>query len=348
MLKKYWWLFVIAAPSVALLGVATLFYYKVNVWTYQGSNTVFEVKPGEGFSRINAKLDRAGLISSAKVFHRYNQITDNMTDFKAGLFEIKKGDSMLDIINTLTSGKTITISATIPEGKNLFEIAEILKNENITTNKENFIRLAKSEKFARSLGIPGERLEGYLYPDTYMITPKSKADYVLKAMVNAFESQVSDLDFSKAPRKLTKHQVITLASVVEKETGAAFERPIIAGVFINRLRKGMRLQSDPTTIYGIYENYNGNLRKKHLLQKTPYNTYKVNGLPAGPISNPGRKSIQAVLNPSKHNYLYFVSKNDGTHIFTENYRDHRKAVNDFQKNSRARQGKSWRDLKQNN
>ena len=108
----------------------------------------------------------------------------------------------------------------------------------------------------------------------------------------------------------------------------------------------MRLQSDPTTIYGIFENFNGNLRKKHLLQKTPYNTYKINGLPIGPISNPGIESIKAVLSPKEHNYLYFVSRNDGIHVFSKSYRDHLKAVNKYQKDRRMREGKSWRDLKQ--
>lgn len=346
MVKKYWWVFIVAAPGFSLLALSALIYYKVSVWQYTGPDTVFEVKPGEGFSRINGKLNSRGLISSAKLFHRYSQFTDQMTKFKAGRFSIKSGSNMLAIISTLTSGKTITVAATIPEGKNLFEIATILKNSNIIRDKERFIKLAKSPIVASELGVPGQRLEGYLYPDTYQLTPKSDEKVILKAMVRTFKQQVKNLPFEDAPLGLDRHQVITLASVVEKETGASFERPLIAGVFLNRLKKKMRLQSDPTTIYGIFENYNGNLRKKHLLQKTPYNTYKISGLPAGPISNPGLKSIMAVLKPAQHNYLYFVSKNNGTHVFTENYRDHRRAVEDFQKNARARRGKSWRDLKQ--
>lgn len=345
-LKKYWWVFLVAAPLLSFSALSALIYYKVSVWKYQGPDVVFEVKPGEGFSRINGNLNKRGLISSAKLFHRYSQVTGKMTSFKAGRFQLKSGSNMIDIIDTLISGKTITVAATIPEGKNLFEIANILKNSKIINDKNNFITLAKSENLARQLGIPGERLEGYLYPDTYQLTPGLDEKSVLKTMVRTFNQQVKDLPFDQAPLGLKKHEVITLASVVEKETGAAFERPIIAGVFINRLKKRMRLQSDPTTIYGIFENYKGNLRKKHLLQKTPYNTYKISGLPAGPISNPGLDSIKAVLKPAEHSYLYFVSKNNGTHVFTTNYRDHRKAVESFQKNASARRGKSWRDLKQ--
>ena len=185
-------------------------------------------------------------------------------------------------------------------------------------------------------------MEGYLYPETYRFTPGSDPSIILQSMVRVFNAKTKELDFSKAPLHLTKHQVIILASVVEKETGAAKERPMIAGVFINRLKRKMRLQSDPTT---IWESYKGNLRKRHLLEKTPYNTYKISFLPQGPIANPGVDSIKAVLNPAKHNYLYFVSQNDGTHVFSETYRQHRAAVNKYQKDWRMRKGKSWRQLK---
>ena len=271
-----------------------------------------------------------------------------MTKFKAGRFEIKPQSNMIEIFNTLIEGQSITEDVTIPEGKNLFEISKIFQDEGIIKDKERFISLAKSPKLAKELNIPAERLEGYLYPDTYKFTPQSDEKDVIEAMVQTFRRKTSDLDFSKAPLGLKEHEVIILASVVEKETGASFERPMIAGVFVNRLKKRMRLQSDPTTIYGIWENFNGNLRKKHLLEKTPYNTYKIPALPKGPISNPGLSSIKAVLNPKDHNVLYFVSQNDGTHVFSKTYKDHKKAVEKYQKNWRARKGKSWRDLKDKN
>jgi UPF0755 protein len=345
-MKKYWWLFVLAAPAMAMSMAAVMVYYKISVWEYTGEPIVFEVKPGEGFSKINGRLHSKGLISSAKIFHRYAQVNGYMTKFKAGRFEIKTDSNMLEIFDTLLNGQSITNSVTIPEGKNLFEIAQILEKDKIIESAQEFIRLAKDPQFVRELGIDGERAEGYLYPETYKFTPQSKAKDVIKAMVDVFKRRTEDLDFSKAPLNLNKHEVVILASVVEKETGASFERPQIAGVFVNRLKKRMRLQSDPTTIYGIYEQFNGNLRKRHLLEKTPYNTYKVPALPAGPISNPGLESIKAVLNPAQHQFLYFVSQNDGTHVFSKTYREHRQAVDKFQKNYKARQGKSWRDLKE--
>ena len=165
-----------------------------------------------------------------------------------------------------------------------------------------------------------------------------------RCVIKQFKQVTGALDLSHP--FLSPHDVIILASIVEKETGAKWERPTIAGVYLNRLRKPMRLQADPTTIYGIWETYNGNLRRKHLLQKTAYNTYKMSGLPLGPIANPSLAAIKAVLNPKKHNFLYFVSKNDGTHVFTPTYKKHQQAVNYWQKNIRRRKGKSWRDLKQ--
>ncbi len=347
-MKKYWWVFIVAAPAFAFLMAGVMVYYKVGVWEYKGDPVVFEVKPGEGFSKINGRLHAKGLISSAKIFHRYAQINGLMTKFKAGRFEIPKNSNMLDVFDTLIKGQSITTSVTVPEGKNLFEIAEILQSDGIIKDADEFITLAKDESFAKELGIPGKRIEGYLYPDTYRFTPKSEAKDVIKTMVDIFNKRTEQLDFTKAPLDLSKHEVVILASLVEKETGASFERPQIAGVFVNRLKKRMRLQSDPTTIYGIYENFNGNLRKKHLLEKTPYNTYKIPALPVGPIANPGLESLKAVLNPDKHQFLYFVSQNDGTHVFSKTYREHREAVNRYQKNYRARQGKSWRDLKEKN
>jgi UPF0755 protein len=167
---------------------------------------------------------------------------------------------------------------------------------------------------------------------------------VAKTMIDLFKKKTEGIDWSHP--FLNKHQVVILASVVEKETGAKAERPIIAGVFTNRLKKRMRLESDPTTVYGIWSRYKGNIRKDDLLEMTPYNTYKVPALPAGPISNPSLEAIQAVLHPQSNDYLFFVSKNDGTHVFTKTYQEHVEAVNNWQRNAKAREGKSWRNLKQ--
>lgn len=320
-------------------------YYIINFDKFEGPDTTFVVRPGEGFSSINGRLGSKEIISNTRVFHRYAQIKGIMTKFKKGEYVIPTGSTMIDVVGILISGKGKTIAVTIPEGKNLYEIAGILENKKIIQSKDEFINLAKSKELVSFYGLEGERLEGYLYPDTYQFTKNSDAKEVISILVSEFKNKTKDLDFTHP--KLRKHQIIILASIVEKETGQAFERPRISGVFHNRLFKNrMRMQSDPTTIYGIWETFNGNLRKKHLLEKTPYNTYKINGLPVGPICNPGLDAIKAALNPEEHKYLYFVSKNDGTHVFSKNLKDHNKAVGFWQKTAKNRQGRSWR--KKNN
>lgn len=341
MAKKQLFIILFLAPLLGILAGGVKVYHSISIWTYDGEPKTFSIKPGEGFGKINYRLNKEGLISSSKLFYRYNKINSNMENFKAGNYIIEPGSNMLSVIKILTTGKGVTINVTIPEGKNLYQIASLLQAKKVTSKKD-FIKYSKDADFVSSLGVPATRIEGYLYPETYYFAENTPAKHIIRSMVQTFNSKTKEIDFSKS--KLSKHSVITLASVVEKETGASFERPQIAGVFHNRLKKRMRLQSDPTTIYGIWESFKGNLRKRHLLEKTPYNTYKVSGLPKGPISNPGLESINAVLNPNSHKYLYFVSKNDGTHVFSKTYKDHVKAVNEFQKKSKNRKGKSWRDL----
>lgn len=336
---------VLSAIFLTLLVVSIrggYFIYQLFGQKYQGDEQLFEVYDGEGFSKVNYRLYTSSLISSASAFYHYARLKGVITKLRAGLYKIPTGATTAEVLSILTEGNPILISVTIPEGKNIYEIAEILSQKEIIS-KDEFLNLAISESFTQSLGIPSDRVEGYLYPDTYRFSPHALPEQIIKHLVNEFHKHLGTLDLSNS--SFTLHQLITLASIVEKETGASFERPAIAGVFLNRLQKNIRLQSDPTTIYGIYENYKGNLRKRDLQEKTAYNTYKINGLPPGPICNPGLSAIEAVLFPQQHNYIYFVSKNDGTHVFTEKYEDHVKAVNYFQKNRGQRAGKSWRNLK---
>lgn len=328
----------IIAPIFAIFAAGLRVYYSLNIWQYPGPSVVFEVRPGEGFASVNGRLQKDGIIHSAKLFHRYAQVQGLMTKLQAGKFEIKEGSTMLGVIDTLVNGTPILNKVTIPEGKNLYEVASLFEAAGVT-KAQDFIDAAKNVELMKELKIPAERAEGYLYPDTYQFSENTPPNDIIRAMVKHFRAKTDGLSLT--------HEDIILASMVEKETGAAWERPLISGVFHNRLKKRMRLQSDPTTIYGIWESYNGNLKKSHLLEKTPYNTYKIPALPVGPICNPGIDAINAALSPEKHDYLYFVSRNDGTHIFTKTYKDHLKAVEDYQKNPAARRGKSWRDLQQN-
>ncbi|MDB9786779.1 endolytic transglycosylase MltG [Bacteriovoracaceae bacterium] len=330
------------------LGLSTLsligfLIYGLHFNTFNGPSQQFKVLHGEGFSSVNYRLFKNKLITNKRLFHYYAKYTQQMTKIRTGTYSIPTKSTIVNILHILTKGKSINVKVTIPEGKNIYEIAKILEAKGIC-NAKDFISTSKDTDFLKTLNLPYSSVEGYLYPETYQFQSQSKPKFLITTMISQFRKKIKTLNIQNSNLK-SLHEIITLASVVEKETGASFERPIIAGVFLNRLDRKIRLQSDPTTIYGIYQTFNGNLRKKHLRAKTPYNTYKIPGLPFGPISNPGLASIKAVLEPKKHDYLYFVSKNDGTHTFSRNYKEHLKAVDYFQKISKNRRGKSWRDLK---
>lgn len=342
MVKKALLYTFVVGPLIALTMISAHVYY-IFSQTYQGPDKVFVVKSGDTFGKINQRLSNDELISNTRVFHYYAKYKGVMTKFRAGSFTIPRGSNMSQVLETLVHGQPNLTSITIPEGKNMYEVAKLFAASGITSEND-FLDAVKKPDLISLLKIQATSLEGYLYPETYRFAPSTPANIVVKTMIDLFNTKTAHLSFEHP--FLNKHQVVILASVVEKETGAKIERPAIAGVFTNRLKKRMRLESDPTTIYGIWERYKGNIRKSDLLELTPYNTYKIPALPIGPISNPSLAAIEAVLKPAAHDYYFFVSKNDGTHVFTRNYKEHLQAVQEFQINSRARQGKSWRDLKQ--
>jgi UPF0755 protein len=342
MIKKTLFFVFVVGPVLACLMIGTHVWFILNQ-SYDGPDKIFRVNNGDTFGKINQRLAQEGLISNTRVFHRYAQYKGVLTKFRAGSYTIPRGAKMKDVLETLVYGQPNLTSITIPEGKNMYEIAKIVDASGITSAEE-FLKAVQHPDLISQLEIQTSNLEGYLYPETYRFAPNTPAKEVVKTMVDLFRKRTDNIDWTHP--FLNKHQVVILASMVEKETGAKVERPAIAGVFTNRLKKRMRLESDPTTIYGIWSRYKGNIRKDDLLEMTPYNTYKVPALPAGPISNPSLEAIEAVLHPEANDYFFFVSKGDGTHVFTRKYQDHVEAVNSWQKNTKARQGKSWRDLKQ--
>ena len=341
-MNKNHYLFLVGAPLIAVVLVALRVYYLIFMWTYVGPDRTFDILPGDNFGKINSSLVQEGYVPSARIFHRYAQFKGVMNKFKTGRYLIKHNSTMIDVFNTLINEKSLSLGVTIPEGKNMYEIAQILEEKNYVKASE-FLEVVKDQSFLKFEGIEAETAEGYLYPETYDIVPNMSAKAIAKMMIKQYHAKVDRLNWSHP--QYSPYEILTLASIVEKETGDKNERPMIAGVFLNRLKIHMRLQSDPTTIYGMWENYKGNITKKDLLTPSPYNTYTVPGIPKGPISNPGIKSIEAVLNPAKHDYLFFVSMNDGTHVFTKNYEDHQKAVENWQRNAKNREGRSWRDHK---
>jgi len=306
---------------------------------------VVTVEHGATLRSIGEQLKEKGAIPAVNVFVMWARVFGHDKKLKTGEYELPAGTSMAGLFEILRSGKSIGYPITVPEGTNMYDIALIVERSRLGKAAE-FLRLANDRAFVTSLlGEEAVSLEGYLFPDTYYFTKVDGTKLIVKSMVERFLDRYSQVQ----PREgWTRNQIVTLASIIEKETGAPFERRRISSVFHNRLEKGMRLQTDPTVLYGKVRKLGTaqiNITRADLTEDNPYNTYTRKGLPPGPISNPGVEAMQAAVDPEPTAFLYFVSKNDGTHEFSMDYAGHNKAVGAFQKNAKARKGKSWRDLK---
>jgi len=231
------------------------------------------------------------------------------------------------VLNRMIPGRGPFHRVTVPEGLTAREIAALL-GEAKAGDKERLLAAAASPALLAQVGLADKGIEGYLFPDTYYFPEGMTENEVLAAMVEQFHAAVDPM-LSQAQSPLTPHELVTLASMIEKETGNAAERPLVAAVFYNRLKLGVPLQSDPTAVYGL-EAPPKTITHKDLLNKTPYNTYRIRGLPPGPICNPGQSSLKAALAPAAVPYLYFVSKNDGSHTFSVELTDHNRAVKTYQ------------------
>ncbi len=307
-----------------------------------GEPVVFAVAPGEPLSRVAQRLSDAGLLVRApafgpRVWVLYARARGWDRAVKSGEYDLDPGKTSADVLAKLVAGEVKTWPVTLPEGLRLDEVAARLEATQIT-EAATLLELARDPEFVRSLGIEADSLEGYLYPETYRFRRAAPADEVLRRMVGEFEARLTDEDRAAVEQSaLSLHEVVTLASIVEKETAVADERELIAGVFHNRLKRRMRLQSDPTVIYALLErdgSFDGNLRRRDLEADIPYNTYRRGGLPPGPIASPTAESIRAVLDPADVPYLYFVSRNDGTHKFSATLREHEAAVDAYQRRRR--------------
>lgn len=293
---------------------------------------IFIVKKGTGLKSVAIELETRKLIKSKDLFIFWALLKGGSRDIKAGEYSLNQSMSPVTIFTILASGAVKTHPLTIPEGLAAEQIADILAQKGLVDKRE-FMALAMDINLAASYHIDGQSLEGYLFPDTYLLSRDMGAQQIIDLMIKRFWDIFSNLKKGhETPMSL--REIVTLASIVEKETGLAEERPLIASVFLNRLKRRMRLESDPTVIYGL-KDFDGNLTKKDLQSPSPYNTYRNRGLPPGPIANPGRESLKAVINPAQTDYLYFVSRNDGSHYFSTTLREHNRAVVRYQKRRRS-------------
>ncbi len=294
-----------------------------------GINQIITIREGMSLKEVASALKGNGIITNKDLFMLWTRLLGNSRKIKAGEYLLNSGMAPVRIIEILTRGIIITYPVTVPEGFSIEQIGDILAANGLA-DKKLFVSLAHEPGVIKKYGVSGPSLEGFLYPDTYQFGKGLPPSLIIDVMVKRFWEIVGPYMDRIKDLKMTVEEVVTLASIVEKEAGNAEEMPLIAGVFLNRLRKGMRMESDPTVIYGMND-FTGNLTRKDLLESTPYNTYVIRGLPPGPISNPGLASIKAVLYPPETDYLYFVSKNDGTHYFSSSLEEHNRAVWKYQK-----------------
>lgn len=321
---------IVAAVVVAILSgaAAAAYVYGYIHGEREVAETFVEIPPGAGYSQVLADLEARGLAPWRLGNRLALKLAGGPRILKAGVYKFSGRVSVWRILDDFSHARVDLVSVTLPEGLTAREMAALLETAGVT-KAENFLAIAYSADSPRRYGLSGPSLEGYLFPDTYRFARKVPAEAVIDVMIARFKAVAAEVSPKLTAGGLDLAGWVTLASIVEKETGAARERPVIASVFLNRLRLGMRLQTDPTVIYGI-KDFDGNIRKADLLKDTPYNTYTRAGLPPGAIANPGRGSLLAVVKPAESGYLYFVSRNDGTHQFSRTYAEHNQAVRRFQ------------------
>jgi len=284
---------------------------------------------GATFSQVVNLLDEKGLVRNRLFFRAVAYFYNAPRQIKAGEYEFSRALPQGEILGKLINGDVKKHTIVVPEGFTVRLIAARLAANGLVDEKE-FLRLAKDREFLATLKIPGPSTEGFLFPDTYNFDRTMDARTIMKMMSDQFWLKVTGAMIEKARSEgLSLKEWVTLASIIEKETGRKDEMPLVSAVFHNRLRIKMPLQSDPTVIYGI-ENFDGNLTRTHLERQNPYNSYLNRGLPPGPICNPGMDALTAALNPATVGYFYFVSRNDGSHQFSATLAEHSRAVRKYQ------------------
>ncbi|MEH6627677.1 MAG: endolytic transglycosylase MltG [Motiliproteus sp.] len=331
--------------ALTLIGLVSAFWGKQHISSFSdrpialAAETVYELKPGSSFTKLAEDLENNSIVDDAFQLRIYARLSKNAQRVKSGEYRIVPGISHKQLIELFVSGKVLQRQLTLVEG---LRAQDYLKELAANTDVVQTLDGQSTADIATILGIPGAKLEGWIYPDTYSYT-KSTRDIDLLKRAYKTMTQVLQDEWAKREPNLpfkTPYDALILASIVEKETAAIEERAEIAGVFVRRLNKNMRLQTDPTVIYGLGASYNGNITRADLKAKTPYNTYRIVGLTPTPIANPGRAAIHAVLHPAPGKALYFVAKGNGRHQFSATYAEHVRAVQRFQRSKRRKDYRS--------
>lgn len=327
-------LLILCAVFVVVAGGLTLIGWRLLVTPLTPPAAVtLEVVPGSSLQRVARNLEEKGVISHALLLLLLAKWHEQEQQIQAGRYTFVATATAGEVLERLVRGDVDRVSLTIPEGYTLQQIIERIV-ESGYGEAARLWQLARDPDFIADLGIAADSLEGYLFPETYRFVPGTTEAALLRMMVAQLQHNLSPEKREAAQRLgLSLHQHVTLASLIEKETGVVAEMPLISSVFHNRLAINMRLQTDPTVIYGV-EDYSGTITRRHLNTPTPYNTYIIYGLPPGPIASPGRAALSAAVFPEKSDYYYFVSRGDGSHHFSRTLREHNNAVQKYLRNQR--------------
>jgi len=289
-----------------------------------------EVKHGQKTSTILKHLESEGVIRDAYIPLIFIKVARHRESIKAGVYEFTKPMSAGDVVDKLIRGDVILKSITVREGLDRFTVGHIFAAEGFGRSAD-WDKLTADPELVKDIAPEAPSLEGYLFPDTYKFNPGTPPKTIVAAMVANFRKHFAP-EMAYITTGLNTHQTVTLASIVETEAKLPEERPLVASVYFNRLQRHMQLGADPTVIYAlkIAQRWDGNIRKADLQIDSPYNTYRVRGLPPGPVANPGVASLRAAAAPAKSDYLYFVAKHDGSHAFATNLADHNHNVQVYQ------------------
>ena len=299
---------------------------------YQGAEQFVEIPAGAGSRTIGDRLVEAGIVRDATSFRAGLYISGKGRRLQAGEYRFDRAMTPMEVIDKLARGDVYVINITFPEGLTMAEMGKIFDTHGLGSASA-FVMAGRDPSAIKALDPAARDLEGYLFPETYLLSRRTDAPRLVRLMTERFEHVFTpDLRQAAAARGLTVRQAVTLASIVEKEASRPEERPIVAAVYENRLRIGMALQCDPTVIYALGRagKYTGNLRRDDLAFDSPYNTYRYPGLPPGPIASPGRASLEAAVHPAPVDFLYFVSRNDGSHEFARTLEEHNRNVQKWQ------------------
>jgi UPF0755 protein len=319
-----------ALAGVTLAGGAALLLLLRQPGPPRDAPVTITVEEGERFADIAADLERQGVLRYALPLRLWARLSRQDRGVHWGEYLITTPLSPLELLARVTGPPDPLHPLTVPEGRTLRDVVGLLAAGGFGTD-ESFLCLLGDPSFLASEDLPPAGAEGYLFPDTYAFPLATPQDRILRAMIHRFRDVTGPIFVVRAAAVgLTEHQAVTLASLVEEETGRPEERRLVAAVFLNRLRRGMPLQSDPTVLYGR-EGTDRSLTRADLLRPTPYNTYTIAGLPPAPIANPGRASLDAAVDPAPVDYLYFVARGDGSHEFTTTLADHNAAVARFRR-----------------